>query len=355
MTPEDAFVTDILEHPDDDAPRLIFADWLEDHGGPGDAQRAEFIRIQCRRASLPPGPDEQRLRRRAEELLRAHWEQWVRPLAELVGKAHGEAWLHGPYNPEALYKFRRGFVFVLDLPAQRFLERGADILRWAPLRQVRLFGAGGVAPELAACPHLRWLERIDFTDYFSDPIDASDMAALAGSVYLDRLRGLGLYRNNLGDMGLAALAHALWLAGLQVLELGQNGLSSIGVRALAATPHAFRPVRLLLGDNPLGDEGVAELARSPILSRVTTLGLTACAIGAEGVAALARSPTLGCLRYLHLEGNPLLQDAGAFALAQAPWLGGLAALHVSGYGMTAAGERALRGSLRAGATFTLAP
>jgi len=34
----------VLDAPDDDALRLIFADWLEEHG---EAERAEFIRVQC--------------------------------------------------------------------------------------------------------------------------------------------------------------------------------------------------------------------------------------------------------------------------------------------------------------------
>ena len=29
---QDAFLRDIIEHRDDDAPRLVYADWLEDHG-----------------------------------------------------------------------------------------------------------------------------------------------------------------------------------------------------------------------------------------------------------------------------------------------------------------------------------
>lgn len=42
---EPAFLRDICEHPGDDAPRLIFADWLEDNGRP---ERAEFIRGSIR-------------------------------------------------------------------------------------------------------------------------------------------------------------------------------------------------------------------------------------------------------------------------------------------------------------------
>ena len=42
-TARDAFLGDSAENPDDDAPRLIFADWLDEHG---EARRAEFIRVQ---------------------------------------------------------------------------------------------------------------------------------------------------------------------------------------------------------------------------------------------------------------------------------------------------------------------
>ncbi len=345
MTPEDAFVADIQEHPDDDTPRLILADWLEDRGAPGDADRAEFIRVQCQRASLVEGNTEERaLRHRAEQLLQIHWDNWVRPLGQLVGRSHTEHWLAGDYHPEAVHKFRRGFLYVLDLPARRFLDHAGEILRLAPIRHVRFFAAGAVAGELAGCPHLRWLERIDFVDYFIEPIDSSGMAALAQSPYLGALRGLGLYRNNLGDAGVEALAAARWLPGVLVLELGENGMSARGAIALARAP-SFRPLRLLLGVNPIGDEGTCALVSSPVLSRLTTLWLDRCNLGPAAARALAESPHLGNLRFLHLEGNDL-GDAGAFALVQAPWIRKIASLHVdqNRWGMEA--QRAFREALR---------
>lgn len=39
-----SFLQSIIATPEDDTPRLIFADWLEEHG---DSDRAEFIRLQC--------------------------------------------------------------------------------------------------------------------------------------------------------------------------------------------------------------------------------------------------------------------------------------------------------------------
>jgi uncharacterized protein (TIGR02996 family) len=38
-----AFLAAIHDDPENDGTRLVFADWLEEHGDP----RAEFIRVQC--------------------------------------------------------------------------------------------------------------------------------------------------------------------------------------------------------------------------------------------------------------------------------------------------------------------
>ena len=51
MTPDDAFLADIFANPDDDGLRLIYADWLDEHGWR--PERAEFIRVQVALASLP--------------------------------------------------------------------------------------------------------------------------------------------------------------------------------------------------------------------------------------------------------------------------------------------------------------
>jgi uncharacterized protein (TIGR02996 family) len=41
---ERALLNAIIAAPDDDLPRLVYADWLEEHDR---AERAEFIRVQC--------------------------------------------------------------------------------------------------------------------------------------------------------------------------------------------------------------------------------------------------------------------------------------------------------------------
>src|SRR5436189_132727 len=83
MTADKDFLDAIIANPDDDARRLVYADWLEEHG---DTARAEFIRVQCALARLSPLADEApALRRREAELLAAHRESWDRIVAELPG------------------------------------------------------------------------------------------------------------------------------------------------------------------------------------------------------------------------------------------------------------------------------
>src|SRR5262249_36337098 len=66
--------------PEDDSPRLVLADWLEEHS---DAVRAEFIRLQCQLAPGAP-PLESRKRkeqeRRCQFLLSHHGGAWLGPL-----------------------------------------------------------------------------------------------------------------------------------------------------------------------------------------------------------------------------------------------------------------------------------
>src|SRR5437762_1438584 len=70
MVDDATFLAAILAGPDDDGPRLVYADWLEEHG---DTERSEFIRVQIELAHTPV--EEGRagiLRRREAELLRQH-------------------------------------------------------------------------------------------------------------------------------------------------------------------------------------------------------------------------------------------------------------------------------------------
>src|SRR5262249_10077027 len=74
------------DSPKEDAPRLVLADWLAEHGDEHDAARAEFIRLQL---SWPPKDEslEYEAHRQRVEQLREHYEQaWYGPLAGLLSE-----------------------------------------------------------------------------------------------------------------------------------------------------------------------------------------------------------------------------------------------------------------------------
>ena len=69
MTQGDGFIRAITENPDDDALRLVYADWLEERGNP----RGEFIRLQCALERMSQeDPRRESLQAREQELLAEH-------------------------------------------------------------------------------------------------------------------------------------------------------------------------------------------------------------------------------------------------------------------------------------------
>src|SRR5262245_25975011 len=136
-----AFEADIIAHPDDDAPRLVLADWLEDHGDEHTAARAEFIRLQIELSRLPE-EDARRagLERRGKELLDEHEKAWLGRLADLVTDA---VW-------------QRGFPQRLKLGVRQFMENADELFRLAPVLHLQLLRVSQTKmpmAELAACPH----------------------------------------------------------------------------------------------------------------------------------------------------------------------------------------------------------
>src|SRR5947209_8162096 len=82
MNQEQASLQAIREKPDDDAPRLIYADWLDEHG---QADRAEFIRVQCRLSTMDAFDDRRPdLAWRESELLRQHGDACGKPLLKFT-------------------------------------------------------------------------------------------------------------------------------------------------------------------------------------------------------------------------------------------------------------------------------
>jgi uncharacterized protein (TIGR02996 family) len=304
MSHEIGFLRAILEEPDDDTHRLVYADWLEEQG---ETPRAEFIRMQCARSRLPQDdPRRVEMYRREEQFLHWHGDRWLEPLRLYLGAWH----------------FRRGFLQSATVPGSAFLTHHRLLFRIAALEHLRLErepgglrGADEVARVLGASPLLLRLGSLTLPPGDLSPDGA---AALAEARSLVGLFTLNLAGNDLGPAGARALAGSPVLARLNFLDLAVNGIGRDGVTALVAWPHLRKLVSLGLNSNGLGNAGVSILAGSAHVSGLTTLHLAYNEIGPAGARALARSPHLTRLTWLSLDGNPV-GNAGAEELLRAPW------------------------------------
>jgi uncharacterized protein (TIGR02996 family) len=332
MGVEDAFLHDILAHPDDDAPRLIYADWLDEHNDP----RGEFIRIQCALAQLSDeDPRRWPLELREQELLREHEAKW---LPNGIGE--------GPCV------FRRGFVEEITLAPHDFFTRAEQVFEQIPLRYLCLrtvnrrveleriaeasLIVGGVtfqrvahSPRLA---HLRGL-RLAFA------LEAEELRSLQESPYLANLWELNLAHTGLTIENLRLLADSSSLPSLRELNLSGNRLTHAAAAVLAEGRLLSQLETLHLESNLLGDAGAVIVREWPALPRLTRLNLGHNQIFAAGAKALAEAPALRELISLNLSRN-ISCDEGAAALASSGWTR-LQALNLWFNGVGDRGVRAL--------------
>jgi uncharacterized protein (TIGR02996 family) len=354
MNTDVAFLADITEHPDDDAPRLIYADWLEDRGDQTSMARAEFIRVQIRlaqldvdvprRSSILDGLGDgfseqlfQNFRRKyipSEDPLEADATALLRVREMDLFREFGSQWRPHLGAGVRCPGFRRGFVEEVTLSARVLLRRGERLFQVAPLRRVRLSAWGSLA-ELVESPVLARLRGIDLPAH---RLSVKELQLLLSSPHLSGLQELDisscLLRMLLGWPGLGRLTH---------LGLESNALNEDDVRELARCRHLTGLRTLNLANNQLGDGAAAALARSCHLGSLCALDLTGNRIGDRGAIALVSSPGLPRLRALYLSNNRV-GDKGARALARLTGLGRLSCLCLDSNSIQSAGEAALRKS-----------
>jgi uncharacterized protein (TIGR02996 family) len=213
MRDEEPFLKAILAEPDDDTLRLVFADWLEEHGQP---ERAEFIRVQCALAAAPSSdPRREDLAAREKALLCRHYQEWAQPLHAVTPTCH-------------VLSFARGFPATLAMRLDDFLEHAPQLFASAPLQGLRLQVERIDADRrheqvrrLASCPYLRRLIQLDLSGNVVTSIDAE---ILASSPNLHRLRHLDLTRTALRNEGALALSNSPHLQNAKLLLAG-NAIS----------------------------------------------------------------------------------------------------------------------------------
>jgi uncharacterized protein (TIGR02996 family) len=293
-----AFLAAIRENPDEPTGYLVLADWLEEHDDPA---RAEFIRLQCERASLPPPTNwsEQPCQRREQELLRLHGARWCRPL------------------PVEEIEFRFGMPATLRLQPQHW-QHAAEVLAWHPtIYQLRLVAPDHAEGDVAEC--LRQLLR------------CPDLERLR-TLFLNRVAGSVPGLSGFGEYDLPdCLARCPHLANLTTLELSFNQITEMGAMLLSLSPYLGRLVRLGLASNVIGPAGLRALLMSPHLTRLEELDVRGELVESEfsnpgmlanigdGVRWLATTEAAARLRRLNIAMNNVNVES-ARLLAKSPHL-----------------------------------
>ena len=314
------FLRAICEDPDDDAHRLIYADWLDDHG---DADRAEFIRLQCALALLDD--EDEAMTTREAELWQQHGETWRAELPVLPKVNWGNT-------------FRRGFVDAVSIPNYKaWRNQGLAMLATTPLELVSIHRVTpNTVRRLARSPGIDRVRGLEFPigQCWDDDLEVLGEScrlrafcygsqSSAATINLEQnsghvigtspgfrgLRWLFLANTRLGDGGVARLTSAPNLAGLERLWLSRCDLTAVGVGALTGQASWSRLRSLSLCSNyAIQDEGARKVSSCPGLSALRTLRLSDCGIGSAGATAIARSMFLTNLRLLDLDRCPIGSD-----------------------------------------------
>ncbi|GEM_PF-3205956 len=227
------WLAEIRAKPDDDTPRLIYADWLSEQG---DA-RGELIAVQCQLAREKTDA----LVAEEKALLKKHEARW---LADVSHSITGHRWT-------------RGFITHVRAHAPTFVKKADAVFAALPLLEGFSFDAGGPGPvtpaqvrELASCPSFaRFIELDTTADHYFSRVE--QLQSLLDSKFMPKLKKLrlGFHRagDGLGSKLARALAECEALKGLEQLELaGQN----LGRTAMMNAPLGLEALELLLEGLP---------------------------------------------------------------------------------------------------------
>lgn len=177
MTEEAELRASICRQPEQDLPRLAYADWLEEEAG--EVERAEHIRNQIRLAASNPW-DAWAVHQPDDHASAARWED---ELPNVDGWAL-------EWHPERC--FRRGFPWSLvirDLPY--FLERAPYLFSAAPIGELHLPTAPiGQWRDFARCP---WLPQIESIHFYGTATAIEPVLVLMNAANALRIRELVFY------------------------------------------------------------------------------------------------------------------------------------------------------------------
>jgi uncharacterized protein (TIGR02996 family) len=325
VTDREALLRAICEYPDDDTPRLIYADFLEESG---EADLAGFIRAQVQLARTPPWEP-------FAVLCRYRNKEWsdeglpFRPSLPTIHPRMGVEW-----HPQS---FRRGLgwrikiadlngwkqvwpwlfeqapIGEVDLVAPATLEDWKEFAQgpWlSRIRVIHLDGTSPVEPIRALCEsqHLTGVTDIYF-HRASSPGLPELVEDLLQSPLGRNLKGLHF---RVGHESVGEVLAILATSGIQLerLSLDTMGVSPEMLHILLHTRFASGLKELDLSRNRLGIDSDSAYCDWPLElpSGLEVLRVTDCSLNRVVIESLSHHKGLPHLRHLDLSRNPAVNN-----------------------------------------------
>ncbi len=351
----DALLAAICANPEDDTPRLVFADWLDENGS---AKWAELIRVECELARLADdGSSAEAMFRflsHADEgaIRSVDWSEVDSEIARRVQLSMRATLLRGKAKAQMAcvrpkqcgVKFmngtHRGFPSRVTVEKlDQFIGALPALLKTNPRLTIARLLTGGVGQEfsvrLVEAGLLQWSkEVVIFNDInvmieFSSSADAKDVRVLT-------------HNGGEEDVLIRWLCASPHWTGLQSVTLAEfGGLDRASASDFFRAKHLQKLTRLIINGHDwtrhtikelnhftelrelnlhycgLGDDAAVALANMPGLANLRSLSLHRNRITGRGATALLTAPHLANLGFLDLENNPV-RGLDAKALAAAP-------------------------------------
>lgn len=367
----------IIADPDEDTPRLAYADWLDENRpdrkpspAAGPSAWAEFIRVQCRLAAGAfDDPDYPELLEREQDLaawLNTHdpdpklnlpdlivprrlcpgeWEHTRRGFTEML--AFDESCGYDATAEEVVEKLAAGLEHAFTrTPARTLRLEHATLEEVARLTAHPIFeqlrglymdwldeGEDDAIVALATSPRSAGLRRL----YLDFPVSAGALAVLGRSRHLTALESLVLDYPALGADQVRALGRARWLRHLKRLHLWIEDGAALD--AVAELPRLPRLVSLTLRHSVVpGAAALRRFVNSRSFPALAHLDLSGEHLPPDKVALLAQGQWR--LRHLALDRNEV-RGAGCEALAAASFASTLRVLGLRECDITASGVQTL--------------
>ena len=312
--PHDAFLRAIIADPDDDLPRLVYADSLDETGA---ADRAEFIRVQCQLANLEEHEHQVReLEDREHALLAANESKWFRSqrgLSEWVWRrgfvddatdreiVTAEA--EELFDTQPISTWRT--IYLRDRPRDLVLQELPDRC----LAQVRHFDfSNSLWLPAEFDRRIAAIERPQFHSFdLSDILDPLPTLRAA----LQNHSGRALEKMELGNCLRVEFEPVIPQKPLlellnrnPVAQLGLQGreVSTIDLAQLVSGRNAAVLRRLDISDNPIGPDGYRAFEQAHPSLRLQSLDVSGTPLAGISLEPLLNTRALESLAKLEING-----------------------------------------------------